>query len=106
MNDIKLATSERNNPMLCKVRLQMYVWLGASLSLIIKGNRYPEIWDAYFKRFGAMILGIGGGRTEHVVWRIENVEIKKCMKYAYFILYKLQNILSLIYILLKLEIAF
>ena len=95
MNDIKLATSERNNPKLYKVRLQMYVWWGASLSLIIKGlNRYPEILDAYFKRFGAMILGIGGGRTEHVVWRIENVEIKKCMKYAYFILYKLQNIPS------------
>ena len=66
MNDIKLVTSERNNPMLYKVRLQMYVWWGASLRLVIKGNRYQGIWDTYFKHLVALKLGIGGGRTEYV----------------------------------------
>ena len=77
MNDIKLAPSERYNPMLYKVRLQMYVWWGVSLTLIIKGlNRYPEIWDEYFEHFCALKLWIGDGRTEHVLWRIENVEMQ------------------------------
>ena len=54
--------------------------MGAS---IIKGlARYKRVWETYLRPFGALNFGIGGDRTEHVLWRVENGEVPKCMKCA------------------------
>lgn len=35
-----------------------------------------EVWDKYYARRNAVNLGIGGDRTEHVLWRLENGNIE------------------------------
>jgi lysophospholipase L1-like esterase len=35
----------------------------------------PHIWDAYFGKYRPANFGIGGDRTQHVVWRIEHGEL-------------------------------
>lgn len=53
----------------CKVLL-----LGDSM---IKGlARYPSVWRKYFAGLGALNFGIGGDRTQHVLWRIQNGELE------------------------------
>ena len=36
----------------------------------------PEIWKANYERYQAANFGIGGDRTEHVLWRIEDGVLK------------------------------
>ncbi|HEU4520745.1 MAG TPA: GDSL-type esterase/lipase family protein [Thermoanaerobaculia bacterium] len=40
------------------------------------GDQKP-LWDRYFAQYGAANFGIGGDRTEHVLWRIENGELDR-----------------------------
>ena len=43
---------------------------------IIKGlSRYPKIWSRYFNTMKALNFGVGGDRTQNVLWRVENGEI-------------------------------
>lgn len=51
-------------------------------SLVNGLARYPRVWNKYFKPFQALNFGIGGDRTEHVLWRVENGEVPKKIKYA------------------------
>lgn len=44
-------------------------------SLISGLARYPRIWNKYFSPLKALNFGIGGDRTQHVLWRVENGEI-------------------------------
>lgn len=37
--------------------------------------RVPHIWDRYYGHRRAANFGIGGDRTQHVLWRIENGEL-------------------------------
>lgn len=37
--------------------------------------KVPHIWDAYYGRRRAVNFGIGGDRTQHVIWRIEQGEL-------------------------------
>jgi lysophospholipase L1-like esterase len=39
-------------------------------------RKQPEIWDAHFKQYKPANFGIGGDRTQHVLWRIENGELE------------------------------
>jgi lysophospholipase L1-like esterase len=43
-------------------------------------NRQKEIWDAHFGKYKPANFGIGGDRTQHVLWRIENGELEPPMK--------------------------
>lgn len=38
-------------------------------------SRVPHIWDHYYGHRRAANFGIGGDRTQHVLWRIENGEL-------------------------------
>ena len=43
---------------------------------IIQGlARYPKIWNKYFTSLKALNFGMGGDRTQNVLWRVENGEI-------------------------------
>lgn len=44
---------------------------------IIKGlSRYPRIWKKYFAPLKALNFGIGGDKTQHVLWRLQNGELE------------------------------
>ncbi len=38
-------------------------------------TKAPHIWDHYFAKYQPANFGIGGDRTQHVIWRIENGEL-------------------------------
>ncbi len=40
-------------------------------------RKVPEIWDAHYGQYQPANFGIGGDRTEHVIWRIEQGELDK-----------------------------
>jgi len=50
-------------------------------SIIAGLSRYPRIWQAYFKPHRALNFGIGGDRTQHVLWRAENIDLPQTTKY-------------------------
>jgi lysophospholipase L1-like esterase len=39
-------------------------------------SQHKEIWEASFNQYKAANFGIGGDRTQHVLWRIENGELE------------------------------
>jgi len=44
---------------------------------MIKGlTRYSSVWRKYFASLGALNFGIGGDRTQHVLWRVQNGELE------------------------------
>ncbi|TWI50196.1 beta-glucosidase [Pseudoduganella flava] len=38
-------------------------------------RKAPHIWDAYYGKYQPANFGIGGDRTQHVIWRIEHGEL-------------------------------
>jgi lysophospholipase L1-like esterase len=38
-------------------------------------GKAPHVWDHYYSQYQVANFGIGGDRTEHVIWRIENGEL-------------------------------
>ncbi|MCB1104746.1 MAG: GDSL family lipase [Cephaloticoccus sp.] len=38
-------------------------------------RKAPHIWEHYFGKYQPANFGIGGDRTQHVIWRIENGEL-------------------------------
>ena len=43
---------------------------------IIQGlARYPKVWNQYFAPLKSLNFGLGGDRTQNVLWRVENGEI-------------------------------
>lgn len=44
---------------------------------IIKGlSRYPRVWRKYFMPLKSLNFGVGGDRTQHVLWRLQNGEME------------------------------
>ncbi|HWA24235.1 MAG TPA: GDSL-type esterase/lipase family protein [Lacunisphaera sp.] len=39
-------------------------------------TKAPHIWEHYYAKYQPANFGIGGDQTQHVVWRIENGELK------------------------------
>ncbi|MES2898526.1 MAG: GDSL-type esterase/lipase family protein [Pseudomonadota bacterium] len=46
------------------------IFLGDSITE--RWETAPHIWDAYFGKYQPANFGIGGDRTQHIIWRIEN----------------------------------
>ena len=51
-------------------------------SIVAGLSRYANIWRTFFKTFHTMNFGIGGDRTQHVLWRAENATLPNSLKYV------------------------
>ena len=51
-------------------------------SIVAGLSRYANIWRTFFKTFDALNYGIGGDRTQHVLWRAENATLPNALKYV------------------------
>ena len=58
-------------------------------SLLIAGDpianglsRYPNIWNKYFKKHNAINCGIGGDRTQNVLWRAKEMVLPLSIRYV------------------------
>ena len=54
------------------------LFLGDSITAGWNGQK--QIWDEHFGKYKPANFGIGGDRTQHVLWRIENGELEPPMK--------------------------
>ena len=52
-------------------------------SLVNGLARYHRVWSEYFEPLRALNFGVGGDRTQHVLWRIENGEIPLNLQVAF-----------------------
>jgi lysophospholipase L1-like esterase len=52
------------------------LFLGDSITDAWRGGDAKPTWDKYFTPLKAANFGIGGDRTEHVLWRIQHDELK------------------------------
>ena len=61
--------------------LSSVLFVGDSM---VKGlARYHRVWSKYFEPLRALNFGVGGDRTQHVLWRIENGEIPLNLQVAF-----------------------
>ena len=51
------------------------IFIGDSITQGWEGSG-KEVWERYYGERKAVNLGIGGDRTQHVLWRLENGEVK------------------------------
>src|SRR5262245_23256229 len=52
------------------------LFLGDSITDAWRGNAAQPTWDKYFVPHNPANFGIGGDRTQHVLWRIQNGELE------------------------------
>ena len=65
------------------------LWLNSKTILVLIGDsivaglsHYTNIWRTFFKTFHTLNYGIGGDRTQHVLWRAENATLPNSLKYV------------------------
>ena len=51
-------------------------------SIIIGLSKYPKVWNTYFAPFNTLCLGLGGDRTQHVLWRAEKITLPRTAQFA------------------------
>ena len=51
-------------------------------SIISGFSRYGGVWQKHFGHLNALNLGIGGDKTQHVLWRVQNYVLTPNIKYA------------------------
>ena len=51
-------------------------------SIVAGLSRYPKVWNRFFKPWKALNFGIGGDRTQHVLWRAEHIKLPATTKIA------------------------
>ena len=51
-------------------------------SLVANLSRYPSVWDHYLKPLNAVNCGIVGDRTQHVLWRADNMYLPDSVSVA------------------------
>lgn len=64
----------------CKV-----VFLGDSITDFWR-NRGKKVWDDHFSKYQPLNFGIGGDRTENVLWRLQNGQLQETLKPEAFVL--------------------
>ena len=52
------------------------IFIGDSITQGWEGKGAAPIWEKHFGKYKPMNAGIGGDRTQHVIWRLENGNIK------------------------------
>ena len=52
------------------------LFLGDSITDGWRGKNGKKVWDEHFEPLKAANFGIGGDRTEHVLWRVKNGELE------------------------------
>ena len=52
------------------------LWIGDSI-VQRWGDDGKPVWNKYYRHRDAINLGIGGDRTQHVLWRLENCNLEK-----------------------------
>ena len=51
---------------------------------IVNGlQRYNNVWNSYFAPLKAANLGIGGDKVQHILWRIEDLELPSSLNYLF-----------------------
>ncbi len=51
--------------------------IGDSITHGWEGADHKKVWDSYYGHRKALNLGIGGDRTEHVLWRLDHLPLEK-----------------------------
>ena len=44
-------------------------------SIVAGLSRYQDVWDLYLKPLNTINCGIGGDRTQHVLWRVDHLSL-------------------------------
>lgn len=70
------------------------VFLGDSITHGWFWGDHMQLWDRHFAKYGAANFGIGGDRTEHLLWRIENGELDRVKPDVVVLLIGTNNIAS------------
>jgi beta-glucosidase len=52
------------------------IFIGDSITQGWEGGGAKKVWEEYYGKRNAVNLGISGDRTQHVLWRLENGNIK------------------------------
>ena len=60
-------------------RLQLFYVV---ISIVAGLSRYPKVWNRFFKPWKALNFGIGGDRTQHILWRAEHIKLPATTKIA------------------------
>jgi lysophospholipase L1-like esterase len=68
------------------------LFLGDSITEGWFWGDHRQIWDQYFGGYDAANFGIGGDRTEHLLWRIENGELDRVRPKAVVLLIGTNNV--------------
>ncbi len=67
------------------------VFLGDSITAGWAGKNGKDIWEKAFGKYKPANFGIGGDRTQHVLWRIENGELDGIKPKAFVIMIGTNN---------------
>ena len=51
-------------------------------SIMASLSRYPCVWDRHLQPFNTVNCGVGGDRTQHVLWRAENMYLPASVSVA------------------------
>ena len=51
-------------------------------SIMANRTRYPSVWDDHLSPFNTVNCGIGGDRTQHVLWRADNMYLPPSVSVA------------------------
>jgi lysophospholipase L1-like esterase len=53
------------------------IFIGDSITAGWLGGNGKDVWAAHFAKYQPLNFGIGGDRTQHILWRLENPDLTK-----------------------------
>ena len=81
MRPSKLKLHARHNEQLKTFGEEKPIMALCGASIIQGLTRYQDIWNKYFAPLSAINLGIGGDRTEDILWRMENINLPPTVEF-------------------------